>query len=235
MSYTTTQPHRSQILTNTLTTILYILLTIYLTLFLFYRRIWGWWAYYRQLLFTTFLGPVYPNTLHQQCVGILKEPDMWARASENRDWWMRMECEGLWDGVRVREVIGESIIYSLWEGFSSICGRFVGLDIPNPTVRLWRGIFRSYTRFQDVVYGIFEGITKILGYKTLYEDEFREAVPRRGFASKVAYWGLKELPGPVMRVLITLFATVGLVGFVLVLCYLVSYKSELSGKLWLII
>jgi hypothetical protein len=102
--YIQTTPHRSQILNNFFLRVLRISVILYPIIFLSHRRIYGHYIYYSTLLSTILSGSA--THLGNKCAGILKEPDMWRRASEDRDWWRRMDCEGDRLGMWVRERVG---------------------------------------------------------------------------------------------------------------------------------
>jgi hypothetical protein len=197
MTAQTTTPHRSQVLSNFIKYILYACLSLSLSLiFLFGRRIWGWYA-----LFTTFLGSPKPN-LGQKCRGMLGERDIWRRWVYDVDWWRRMDCEGDRAGMVIREEVegvarvGVSALSAPWaaiyrrfnsliHGVSTISdlGNFV-LEIPAAVPQSLSSIVRfvkrgwGYDQIQHGVYGYDRGtVARILG-----EDP--------GESYEVSKWGL---------------------------------------------
>ncbi|EPE25334.1 hypothetical protein GLAREA_01246 [Glarea lozoyensis ATCC 20868] len=200
-----TTPHRSHLLSRFLTKIFYTLLTLYLTLFLFYRRIWGWHAYSTHLISTTFSAQsqdfegmgMGSEGMSKMCRGILKEQNMWHRASEDRDWWMWMGCLGTRDGSWVRERVEEGgfggvlevgrgiegLIYAIGEGFGGVVDVLGGgvNAILLPFTTFWRGIVGQSWRVSEV----FDWLTGTSGHKKLYADGLDDSVFGRGFGERV--------------------------------------------------
>jgi hypothetical protein len=55
-----------------------------------WRLIWGWFYYYTEY----YLALNGSSDIGGKCVYILKEPNFWKRAQDNKYWWWRMRCKG---------------------------------------------------------------------------------------------------------------------------------------------